>query len=444
MLQQFTAHIQQQHLLPQGREVLLAISGGIDSVVLAHLMHSAGYRFAIAHCNFHLRPADCDRDELFVRQMAARYGVAVHVAQFDTQAVAARRGQGIEEAARYLRYTYFDQLLQQHGYAAVLTAHHRDDVAETFFLNLLRGTGLAGLHGILPVQGHLVRPMLIFSREQIEAYAQEHQLEHVEDSTNASLQYRRNQIRHQLMPLLRQLQPSVDDTLQHTIRHLQTTEMLYQHLLQPYRERMVRTLDEGRVEVDISVLPSAEIMRQQMLFELLKPYGFNDAVVADMLAASQSGKTFSSPTYTALLNRQKLILTPQCSDNQMFECVDNKRLNVRQVNIEDFSLNLKHLPEAMAVFDADKVAMPLALRHWREGDRFQPLGMKQGTQLLSDFFINHKYTLIEKQEQLLLVDAHDQILWILGRRTSHPSRVTPRTTTVLQVTIEVDKQHLKK
>lgn len=434
MLKQFTAHIQQQHLLSQDQEVLLAISGGIDSVVLAHLMYSAGYRFAIAHCNFHLRPSDCDRDEHFVRQLAARYGVPFHVAHFNTMAEAERRGQGVEEAARFLRYNYFEQLIQQHEYASVFTAHHRDDVAETFFLNLMRGTGLAGLHGILPVQGHVVRPMLIFSREQITAYAQEHQLEHVEDVTNASLEYRRNQIRHLLMPLLRQLQPSVDETLQQTILHLQATEQLYQHLLQPYREQLIRHLDEGRIEVNLVGLPSDEGFRCQMLFEILKPFGFKADIVSDILSATQSGKIFVSTAYSALLDRQKLILTPLASTS--LNDIDNVVLNVETIPREDFLLDLKHLPENMAVFDADKVAKPLTLRHWHEGDRFQPLGMKQGTQLLSDFFIDHKYTLWEKQEQLLLVDAHDQILWIVNRRTSHPSRVTPSTTTILQVSFQ--------
>ena len=245
MLHAFIAHIQQQHLFPTGQEVLIAVSGGIDSVVLSHLMHSAGYPFAIAHCNFHLRPSDCDRDEDFVRRLAASYGVPVHVAQFDTRTHAANHHQSIEQAARNLRYDFFEQLRQQHHYAAILTAHHRDDSTETFFLNLLRGTGIAGLHGILPIQGHIVRPLLPFSRSDIEAYAAQQHLSHVEDSTNASLDYLRNQVRHRLLPLLRELQPAADSTLQQTVLNLQYTEQLYLALLAPIRQQLIHHLPDG-------------------------------------------------------------------------------------------------------------------------------------------------------------------------------------------------------
>ena len=257
MLQAFIAHIRQQHLFPTGQQVLLAVSGGIDSVVLTHLMHSAGYPFAIAHCNFHLRPGDCDRDETFVRQLAATYAVPIHVAQFDTASHAASHHQSIEQAARQLRYEYFEQLRLQHGYAAILTAHHRDDSTETFFLNLLRGTGLAGLHGILPVQGHIVRPLLPFGRSDIEAYAAQHRLTHVEDSTNASLDYLRNQVRHRLLPLLRELQPAADHTLQQTILHLQSTERLYQALLAPLQQQLVQPMPDGTIYISLRTpLPS--------------------------------------------------------------------------------------------------------------------------------------------------------------------------------------------
>ena len=317
MLQAFIAHIQQQHLFPTGQQVLLAVSGGIDSAVLTHLMHSAGYPFAIAHCNFHLRPSDCDRDEAFVRQLADTYSVTVHVAQFDTQAYAARHHQSIEQAARQLRYDYFEQLRQQHAYAAILTAHHRDDSTETFFINLLRGTGLSGLHGILPVQGHIVRPLLPFGRNDIEAYAAQHHLAHVEDITNASLDYQRNQVRHLLLPLLRQLQPAADHTLQQTVLHLQSTERLYQALFTPLLQQLTHPQPDGSILIDLAdTLPtpldahSSPQLRQQLYFELLKPYGFNAATVTNILGTIQPGKTYHSPTHTAFRDRDCLILIP--------------------------------------------------------------------------------------------------------------------------------------
>ena len=436
MLQSFTAHIQQQHLFPTGQQVLLAVSGGIDSVVLTHLMHSAEYPFAIAHCNFHLRPSDCDRDEAFVRKLASNYAVPFHVAHFDTQSHASSHHQSIEQAARQLRYDYFEQLLQQHHYAAILTAHHRDDATETFFLNLLRGTGLAGLHGILPVQGHIVRPLLPFSRHDIEDYAAQHQLLHVEDSTNASLDYLRNQVRHQLMPLLRQLQPAADHTLQQTVLHLQSTEQLYLALLEPLKTQLLHSQPDGSFILDLSTpLPSPldqqpqPSIRQQLYFEILKPFGFNADTIANILTASQSGKTFQSPSHTAYLDRGRLILHPVTAPTESLPPI-----HIEIISPQGF--NPKQLPSTQAAFDADTVNLPLHLRHWQLGDRFQPLGMPHGTQLLSDYFSDHKYRQPDKQSQLILVDTNDNILWIVHHRTSHPHRITPNTRQILLVEIK--------
>ncbi len=434
MLNQFITHIRQQHLFPSGQQVLLAVSGGIDSVVLAHLMHQAGFPFAIAHCNFHLRAKDSDRDQLFVSQLAQRYHVPFHVAEFDTRQYADLNHLCIEDAARRLRYDYFFQLCQQQHYPAVLTAHHRNDSAETFFINLLRGTGLAGLHGILPVQGMVVRPLLPFGREQIEQYAAQHKLAHVEDITNASLQYRRNQIRHQVLPLLRQLQPSADVALQQTITHLQSVESLYRHLLQPLRDQYVANLPDGstRVSLAFANLPHAF----QLLFEFIHPFGFNADVVGQILTTSQSGKTFLSAQFTAVLDHGTLLILPHQTAEQ-----DSRlpRISCQTMELFNFSqLDLRHLPPHEAMFDADTVRLPLSLRHWREADRFQPLGLPSGTQLVSDYFTDHKFSIPQKQRQLLLVDADDTILWIVGHRTTHPHRVTPDTQKILVVDLVFD------
>ena len=400
MLQSFTAHIQQQHLFPTGQQVLLAVSGGIDSVVLTHLMHSARYPFAIAHCNFHLRPSDCDRDEAFVRKLASDYAVPFHVAHFDTRSHASSHHQSIEQAARQLRYDYFEQLLQQHHYAAILTAHHRDDSTETFFLNLLRGTGLAGLHGILPVQGHIVRPLLPFSRHDIESYAAQHQLLHVEDSTNASLDYLRNQVRHQLMPLLRLLQPAADHTLQQTILHLQSTEQLYMALLEPLKVQLLHSQPDGSLILDLST----------------------------PLPAPLNHHSQPSIRQHAYLDRGRLILHPITTPTESLPSI-----HIETISPQGF--NPKQLPSTQAAFDADTVKLPLRLRHWRPGDRFQPLGMPHGTQLLSDYFSDHKYSQPDKQSQLILVDANDNILWIVHHRTSHPHRITSNTRQILLIEI---------
>ena len=437
MLQKFIAHIQQQHLFPTGQQVLLAVSGGIDSVVLTHLMHSAGFPFAIAHCNFHIRPIECDRDETFVRQLAHSYSVPIHVTQFDTRDYALQHHQSIEQAARTLRYEYFEQLRQQYSYAAILTAHHRDDSTETFFINLLRSTGLAGLHGILPIQGHIVRPLLPFGRNDIETYAALHHLAHVEDSTNASLDYLRNQVRHQLMPLMRQLQPSADHTINQTIQHLQSTEQLYLALLAPLTQQLVHPKPDGTVCIDLCDTLPAPLennqhihLRQQLYFELLKPYGFNADTVANILHATQPGKTFHSSTHNAYLDRQQLIICPATS-NATSSTLPS--FTLRTVSPQGF--DPRQLPPHWAAFDADTITLPLRLRHWQAGDRFQPLGMAHGTQLLSDYFSDHKFSQPDKQAQLILVDATDSILWIIGQRISHPHRITPHTKIILTVEI---------
>lgn len=425
-----------------GSPLLLAISGGIDSVVLAHLLHDHGYPFVMAHCNFHLRSGDCDRDELFVRRLADQYHVAIHVAEFATADFAAANHLGIEDAARRLRYDFFESLRQQYGYSAILTAHHRDDATETFFLNLIRGTGLNGLHGILPVHGHILRPLLDVSRAEIESYARYHQLEHVEDYTNADLDFRRNRIRHQLMPLLRDISPAVDKTLHKTILHLQGVEGLYGAFIDNLRSQVMESLPGQGMRLSLP-LPFPN-HAPQLLFELLRPYGFNMSQVRDILSASQSGCRFYSSTHIALYDRHQLILSPiECCSNDIegeskplpdlrIECLSSAEAIANALSM------VKTLPPNRAFLDADKVAQPLSLRYWREGDRFQPYGMPHGSQLISDYFSDHKYSLADKKKQLLLVDSDGVIHWIVSQRTSHLSRITKKTTRILSVSLVVE------
>ena len=336
MLQRFTDYIAQQHLFSPGEEVLLAVSGGRDSVCMTHLFHRAGFPFAIAHCNFHLRPGDCDRDEAFVRALADHYGVPCHVAHFDTRAVASTTGESIEEAARRLRYEYFATLLtslppDSLSPKTLATAHHRDDSIETFFLNLFRGTGIAGLHGIRPKsqfsslnsQLSIVRPLLPFSRAEIDAYIEENHLDYVEDHTNAELDARRNQIRHRLMPLLRELYPSIDTTMAANIERLHDTELIYKHYIETLRSQLITpyhshfslfTFHFSLLFLNLPALRTQfSILNSQfsILFELLRPYHFNAATVADILSATENGKLFHSPTHIAELHQGKLLIAPK-------------------------------------------------------------------------------------------------------------------------------------
>ena len=333
MLQRFLDYIDRQHLFPPGKQVLLAVSGGRDSVCLAHLCHRAKLPFAVAHCNFHLRPGDCDRDQQFVARLADGYGVPFHTVDFDTRAYAAAHGQSLEEAARELRYEYFAQLLTLNSQLSpvVATAHHRDDSIETFFLNLFRGTGIAGLHGIRPISElrmkneelRIIRPLLCFSRAEIDAYVVENHLEYVEDSTNAELDARRNQIRHRLMPLLRELYPSVDETMADNIERLHDTEIIYKGYIEKLRSSLlsphsslVPNLPFEILSLDLKALLSSHSLSlphtplHTLLYELIHTFGFNASQVSDILAATENGKLFYSPTHIAELHLGHLLIAP--------------------------------------------------------------------------------------------------------------------------------------
>ncbi|MBR1792982.1 MAG: tRNA lysidine(34) synthetase TilS [Bacteroidales bacterium] len=444
LLSRFQSQIDE--LIPRGGRLLLAVSGGRDSVVLADLCRRAGLCYDMAHCNFHLRPGDCDRDEQFVRALAQQQGVPCWVAQFDTQAYATDQHLSIEDAARRLRYDFFEQVRLQQGLDYIVTAHHRDDSIETFFLNLLRGTGIAGLHGIRPMNGTVIRPMLIFGRDEIDTYVRHRNLSYVEDASNASLQYRRNQIRHQLMPMLRQLAPSFDASMQQTMSYLSDVETVYkdavtglrQHLFHRVGERSAMDSSASMVgagdDSEVIEIPIDQVRllhpRRTLMYELLGPYGFSLTQIENLLDGlnALSGQRYLSPTHLIVKDRYKILLAsrnwvetppPSLSERIILPPAD---LAV----IREWSNARK------AYFDADKLAMPLSVRHWHEGDRFYPFGMK-GSQLLSDYFSNNKYSLIDKQCQWLLVDAEDRILWIIGRRTDRRAQVMSDTHHVLEV-----------
>ncbi len=442
MLQRFTAFAAQQHLFPSGQTVLLAVSGGRDSVVMAHLFHRAGIPFEIAHCNFHLRPCDCDRDEAFVRQLAAGYGVPCHVASFDTHAVAAATGESIEQAARRLRYEFFATLITQNSKLLTLlaTAHHRDDSIETFFLNLFRGTGIAGLHGIRPksqlsianCQLSIVRPLLPFSRADIDDYVARHGLEYVEDYTNAELDARRNRIRHQLMPLLRELYPSVDDTMQANIERLHDTELIYRAYIDELRQRLIQPcpsripyLDLHMQAIDLAELTATNLPLVTLLYELLQPYGFTASTCADIVDAipdAHTGSRYLSPSYEAVIDRGRLVIAPQIP------------VAAPQLLTELCSLPAAHCSPTTEHIDESLAALPLTVRPWEAADRFHPFGMK-GSRLVSDFLKDQKLNVIEKRHVHVAVDAAGRIVWVVGLRLDDRFRLTEGTTQALSLSI---------
>ena len=432
MLNQFLDYVEEQHLFSTGEQVLLAVSGGRDSVCLAHLMHAAGYPFAIAHCNFHLRPGDCDRDQAFVRQLAADRGVAFYTTDFDTQAVARAKGMSVEEAARELRYNWFVDLCEEHGISTLATAHHRDDSIETFFLNLMRGTGIAGLRGIPPQSERLflriVRPMLCFYRSDIDAFVEEHHLPYVEDVTNAQLDARRNCIRHQLMPLLRELYPAADRTMWANMQRLSDTAEVYRAAVEELQNRLLHH-EQSPFGFDYCYYYLGDLRelhpQATLLFELLRPFGFTAAVVADIVAAlpnPHTGAQFRSPDYVAFFDRERLMIS------------EYEVLPPPKVRVESGQWTVTS-DQWIVYVDADAVRQPFSVRRWQAGDRFHPLGMEH-SRLVSDFLKDASLNPVEKRNVYLLVDADGRVVWVMGLRIDHRVRVTEATRTVLKVTSE--------
>ena len=406
------------------KKLILALSGGIDSMVLADLLLQAKADFVLAHCNFHLRGEESDGDERFVRDYASRNGLTIYVKHFDTEAYAKEHGISIEMAARDLRYAWFEELRQQLGYHYIAVAHHADDQLETFFINLFRGAGIRGLKGMQPINGPIVRPLLDVSRAEIQQYAEEHHLEWREDHTNAETVYLRNKIRHELMPLIDHISKEGRGAILKSMNHLAAENELYRELVREKISQMVTPTDwtslRGAETLRFSLTSNLLPLTSQLLFEWLRDYGFNSDQVQFIYEALQNGQpgtSFFSPTHRVTVERDGLELTP---------------LTYEQLP-KAGSFTLDPSP-SIAQLDYDKLTFPLQLRKWQAGDRFHPLGMK-GSKLLSDFFVDQKMTTLQKEECHVLTTADGQIVWVVGRRIDDRFKVTDQTKTVLKVQI---------
>lgn len=414
MLDEFTGFITDNLLFSRESRILLAVSGGVDSVVMTDLFHQAGYNFSLAHVNFHLRGDESDRDERFVRKLAAHYQAQIHVNHVDIAGYAKRYRISIQVAARDIRYQWFYELMLRQGYDYVATAHHLDDQVETFLINLARGTGIAGLHGIPVRQGKIVRPLLFATRKQIEDYASAHRLDFIEDSSNRSLKYTRNRIRHKIIPELEKINPSFRATLAETINNISDAEKIYLQAIEDTRNSII---DQRGNLITISVSQFFNLAPLKTLaFELLSPFGFNKSNIEDIIGLRDAvtGKEVISPTYRLVKDRELFIIVPRHDLKIKSEYELNR--NDLQIGIdvpvqlsfavmENIPASLK-FPANVALLDLDKLLFPLRLRKWKRGDRFIPFGMS-GSIKLSDFFINQKMSKIEKENQWLLCSGTD-------------------------------------
>lgn len=411
-------YIADEDLLSHEGTVLVALSGGADSVALLRVLLALGYRCEAAHCNFHLRGAESDRDERFVRTLCQEQKVALHVAHFDTSAEARRRHVSVEMAARDLRYGWFERIRQQTGATAIAVAHHRDDSVETLLLNLLRGTGINGLRGIRPKNGHVVRPLLCVGRQDIVAYLQRAGQAYVTDSTNLQQDYTRNKIRLSVLPLLESLNPSASNTLWTTARHLDQAAAIYQKAVE---EALGRIRTPGGISIPALV---AEVSAETILFEALHPLGFNEQQVQDMLRSlrGQPGKEFRSASWRVVKDRDELLIAPCAADTPPV-------LYARQYDYTPgFAIPRE---KDTACFDADKLHAPFGLRRWQQGDSFVPFGMK-GTKMVSDYLTDRKVSRIGKERQWLLTCGKD-IAWLVDERPDNRFRIDTTTRRVLVV-----------
>lgn len=403
-------------------KVLVALSGGADSVALLRVLLQLGYRCEAAHCNFHLRGAESDRDEAFVVRLCETLRVPLHKVDFQTKEYAAERGISIEMAARELRYAWFESLLPVCGARVIAVAHHRDDSVETFLLNLVRGTGIKGLRGIAAVNGRVVRPMLGVSRADILDYLEALQQDYVTDSTNLVDEYMRNKIRLNVLPLLRELNPSVDDTLAETAMRLSDTSVVY-------RQAMHEAAQRVRKENSISIAGLlAEVAPQALLYELLYPLGFNSAQVGEVFRSLQaeSGRRFLSKEWELLKDRDFLLLRPVGGECPVPE------LLVQEADKDSVEIEKDN---RIAFLDADTVMQPLVLRKWQSGDAFVPFGMK-GKKSVRNYLKDRKKTLFEKKSQYVVCNASGEVVWLVNERIDDRFKVTGKTQRVLFLRIK--------
>lgn len=459
MLKKLLHFIKKEKLFSTDDRVLLAVSGGRDSMVMSELFRQAGFRFGIAHCNFRLRGTASDADELFVKEWAQAHKVPFHSARFQTRQYAGEHKISVQMAARQLRYEWFEQIRRENGYGFIATAHHQDDVMETMLINLVRGTGVSGMHGILPKFQSLIRPLLCFRQDEISRFQQENAVPYREDSSNQSEQYWRNKIRHRVIPVLKELNPRVTVTFSRNARHFAEAEAVLKKYVDQHRQLLV-TQHEGWVldyrELERTTAPAT------LLFELLKPFGFTAETVLDMLEAKEAppGKQFfsgpkpaesrklkaeggsvppagaakpsgggtsaeaaaqkpGSPAYTAVKDRTSLFIYPA----SVRPAPDPDTL-FKQETMEYHGQDIPRSP-LVAYLDHDRLTFPLQVRYWQEGDTFMPLGMK-GRKKLSDFFVDEKVPLHLKH-RIPLVLSGDEIIWVAGYRIAEPCKVTGQT-----------------
>ena len=432
MLKAFSQFTKKEQLIDSPGTILLAVSGGIDSIVMCELFRQSSIPFAIAHCNFQLRAAESDEDEAFVEALAEKYKVAFHTVSFETKTFAKKNNLSIQMAARDLRYEWFEQVRKQFHYTAIATAHHGDDSLETFFINIMRGTGISGMHGILPKQGKVIRPMLFTDKENIKAFAKKHKLGFREDSSNTSDKYLRNNIRNTIIPALKKLNPAIEKSIAKDMENLRNAELIYKEAIGRKRKKLVQKTKEG-FSISIEKLRKLQPAKTY-LYEFLKPFNFNSASIDEIIHSpdNASGKQFFSDTHRLVKDRDLLLIQEKKETEEegisIPMATKTTALNTGKLKFKTLANNkafkLKTASNT-ASLDLDTLDFPLQIRKWQKGDTFRPIGMK-GKKKLSDYFIDKKLSLIDK-ENVRVITSGDRIVWVIGHRIDDRFKITAKT-----------------
>lgn len=439
MLDSLQHYISSKNLCTPEDRILLAVSGGIDSMVMLHLFRNLGVSFGVAHCNFQLRGKESDEDEIFVRTSVEMMGVPFYVTRFDTDAYAEENHLSVQMAARELRYAWFENVRKTNGYTTIATAHNANDSTETFFINLSRGCGLEGLTGIKPVSGNVIRPLLFASREQIAEYARRKGIAYREDSSNATDKYLRNYIRHNVIPVLNEAHSNFRKGIHTTIQNLTNSHKLYSHFLEKVRKE-ITTEKNNAVYIDLAGINDFP-ETTSLLWEILNPYGFNRDTCMEIVSSlhRQPGKIFLSSTHRVIKDRNHLIVTKlHPGENHPYYLEPDSipsglPFKIKMDVEEEVPANLVNKNQNMAILDFDLLEWPLILRKWKKGDYFAPLGM-EGLKKVSDFLTDLKLSLYDKENAWLL-ESGNRIAWIIGRRIDHRFRIRENTRRILRVEV---------
>ena len=464
LLRRFVEYIKNEALFQKKDRLLLAVSGGIDSVVLCELCRQAGYNFEIAHCNFQLRGEESERDEAFIQSMGDSYSAKVFIKKFDTEKYATEKKVSIQVAARELRYEWFEELLNEASRnrykesgtyeknttnslshltpdvvhrTLLLTAHHANDNIETLLMNFFKGTGIKGLQGILPKQGKIIRPLLFAKKLEIVSFAKENNLSFVEDSSNLSDKYTRNYFRNQLIPSIKKVFPEVEENLLHNIERFKDAEMLYQQAIQLHKGKLLE-YKGNEIHIPVLKLLKAEPL-STIVYEIIKEYGFTAHQTDEVLhlLKSGSGKYVSSSTHKIIKDRKWIIISPGNTSEASNILIDehdskiifeNGQLEIIKIEKGESSLSTEN---SIAMLDVKDITYPLLLRKWKQGDYFYPLGM-QKKKKISRFLIDQKLSMNDK-EKIWIIESNKKIAWIVGKRIDDRFKITNATKKILKI-----------